>query len=721
MDIFTYPLDDYRRQVDIIPEYVEYSAIYASKMTGVPLDICREHIRKNIKSDGTHPINDPAVKMLQRNKFGDRRQKDTTFGEYIHFATKNELILAPTLTAYLNPNQRKSFNAEYIVGNMNKRKIFKNAMLDCKLKDDMVGYGYNKIVQDGCKVKNNSMSGAHSSPSTPLFNKSSHSTLTSCCRISTSYANAGNEWFIRGNRHYHHPQIVIADLISCTRHYDLDATMEIIYRYNLHVPTVDEVMDTIHYSSKNYWQSTEVDEVLRFYAERMSDAERALFCYRSDMYHTAKYNPEFIREFLGHLSARVVTPDHSPEAELALKDGDTQTLACLICSDIMKGRTLQDVKKESFEDYGIVAATALNAYNTVIRYADFIRVLWRAPVLPASIAKFPLIIRKCVVTSDTDSSIFTNQYWTKWFTNGELFSPKTYDIGYTVTFLRSKMVKHSLALMSANLGIIKEHRHLISMKNEYYYPIYSLTAVAKHYYGLKSAQEGRILKKLDAEIKGVHLRSSAAPPEVTEKLADFMMFIMKTILSGRKLRIHEVLDPVAELELEIMEDIRKGGFRFMRNLQIKDANGYTAGEDNHAYKQYLYWNEVFGPTYGEAPPPPYEAVKAPIKMDSRRKFTRWLESIQDPDVRDRAQAWAEREGKFEKNIIAVPLMVCTRIGLPPEISQHVAAKSLIKDIISPFYNVLESLGLYYLDDDFTRMLSEQYVPTSRRLPSPATA
>lgn len=715
MDIFTYPVADYHRQVNILQDYVDYSAIYASKVAGVDLETCKRIIREDIKPNGRFPIKDPKVHILQRHKNGDRRQKETTFAEYIHHVTKNELVMAPTMTAYLNPNQRKSFNAEYIVGNMNKRKVYKGKALACKLRGDKAGYGYFNIVQNGCKVKNNSVSGAHSSPSTPLFNKSSHSTLTSCCRISTSYANAGNEWFLQGNRHYNHPQVVFADLISVTKHHDLVATAQVFSVNNIYIPTVEDVMEVIHYSSKKYWDSGEIDIALHAYVTVMTPIERAVFVYKGDAYHLAKYNPDYMREMLTKLSTVATIPLTGPEYEPVLKDGDIRTLAFLLCSSIMQGRNLDEVKEASIEEYGIVVATAYNVKTTIESYRDFIQTTWRTPVLPPAISNLPQIIRKCVVTSDTDSSIFTNQYWTRWYTDGELFSPKTFHIGYVMTYLASQMVRHKLALMSANIGIIQEHRNLISMKNEYYYPVYSLTSVAKHYYGYKSAQEGNVLAELDPEIKGVHLRDSSAPPEVTERLAAFMYLILDRIMDSKKLSINEVLDYVSETEYAIRDDVAIGGHRYMKSLQIKDSAGYKQGEDNSNFKQYVFWNEVFGPSYGEAPPPPYESVKAIVEMNNATKFKRWANSLEDKALGARLLAWGERNGKYEKNIVAIPLSVCARVGVPKEISDNIAMRKMIKSIISPFYTVLESLGLYYLDANFTRMLSDHYVPTSRRI------
>jgi hypothetical protein len=60
------------------------------------------------------------------------------------------------------------------------------------------------------------MSGAMSSPSTPLHNKTGHSTLTSGCRNTTSFSNANNEKILTGNRHYYNVNIILNNLVFIT-------------------------------------------------------------------------------------------------------------------------------------------------------------------------------------------------------------------------------------------------------------------------------------------------------------------------------------------------------------------------------------------------------------------------------------------------------------------------------------------------------------------------
>ena len=50
------------------------------------------------------------------------------------------------------------------------------------------------------------------------------------------------------------------------------------------------------------------------------------------------------------------------------------------------------------------------------------------------------------------------------------------------------------------------------MKNEYKFDVFVPTQVAKHYYASIGCQEGNLYKAQEPEIKGVHLKSSNAPP-----------------------------------------------------------------------------------------------------------------------------------------------------------------------------------------------------------------
>lgn len=705
---FTYNPEDYQRNLNIVNAYAEQAAFYLSKQFNKPYDYCLEYVKKNIKPGGKHPLKDPEIVYLARSKTGDRNKRTGTLLDYIKMVTDNKLIIAPTMTVYLNPLQKRSFLAEYIIGNMKGRKVQKDLKFTAMMAGDKPRATLHDNIQNSLKIKNNSMSGAHSSPSTPLYNKSSHSTLTSTCRISTSYANANNESFLAGNRHYWCVQVVLNHLVTTSIYTNMENLKIAMDTYNLHYPTPQEVMDCITYSTDLYWKDTSSMNEIAKMIDALTPLERAAFVYVGDLFHLSKYNEEVVKTFLSALSKQATHPAVNPKEIITKADGELVTMVCLICSEIMDGRTLKVLEKEDPNGYGIVAATVELAEHNLSYYQRLITGLWRPDTLTPSIAVLPSIIRRAVVTSDTDSTIFTNQYWTSKMSPDHPFSKEAYNTGYVTTFLTSQLVKHRLALMSANIGAVPEHIHSISMKNEYYFPVFALTSQAKHYYAYRSAQEGNVFKELQTEIKGVHLRDSTAPPEVTKTVKLYIESIMDTLLERGRLTVDEVFGVIAKLEHSIIDEIEQGGFTYMKSMQVKTTESYVQGDKAPNYQHYLFWDEVFGSKYGIAPQPPFQAIKVSVDLDNKTKIKEWLDNIKDRDIAAKLEHWIKRTGKSNVTTFVLPLINLQAKGIPREVTQAINLRKLVKNITSPFYLLLESLGIFMANDNITRLVSDTY-------------
>ncbi len=243
---FVLPDAEYKRDLDIFGNYVRDTAKYISVMTGDPFEQCRAHVLETIKQKDTeHGIKDPTIVFFNREDNGDRLQRRAKLSTYLNAAIKADDLIAPTLTIYENPKRRKSILVDYVDGNVKKRSAAKKAMFKAKMAGDMPTHNIKKIEQSNAKISNNSLSGAHVSSSTPLFNKTAHSTLTSTCRSTSGYGNANNEKMLCGNRHYWSPDVVRNNIISIINNTDyvrLQATMQ---KFGIRYPTPTETMDCI--------------------------------------------------------------------------------------------------------------------------------------------------------------------------------------------------------------------------------------------------------------------------------------------------------------------------------------------------------------------------------------------------------------------------------------------------------------------------------------------
>lgn len=708
---FVLPKNEYKRNLDVLGAYITDIATYLSKISGDPFNQTIDYVRTQLKPNGKFALDDPQIVHLQREKNGDRSLKnDSTFLRYLADITMNRFVFAPNMTLYETPAIKQSLLAKYIDINLKKRKKYKHEMFVMEMEGNAPMQNYYDNLQNSCKIKNNSLSGAHASPSTVIFNRSSHSTLTTVCRAATSYGNAHNEKFIMGNRHYWSPDVVIANILYICRNTDMVMLHNAMDYFSLHYPTVDETMECITYSTKLYWRNPQAIEEIRLLVSKLDPLERAAFVYVEDFYHLAKHNPEQIRKFIKQLIQVADTPHPDPESVFKSITGDMKTYVSLLCSDIMAGRLLDKVKKEDPTGYAIVAATAVNANKVLDKYKLLIGGLWRTNTLPASIASIQSMVRRCVVVSDTDSTIFSTQHWTQWYVGKFDFSKDSYAVSYAITFITSQIVIHLLAQLSAHLGVVEDQLHRLSMKNEYFFPTFVVTSRAKHYYAFVSAREGNVFKMRKMEIKGVEMRSSNAPPEVNKRLDLYMQDLMQKVIDKTYLTLDEVFGPVAKIENEIIQDIQNGGFKYMRMLQIKDADSYVAGEDAAPYIHYKMWEEVFAPKYGNTTPPPYPVVKISVSLTKPKQVRAWLDNMQDRDVALRMENWLKANEKDKITMFMLPQEILEMRGIPQEIIPAINLRQLIYNVMSPFYLVLESMGFFMTNKNITRLVSDEYKP-----------
>lgn len=704
---FSYSDRPYVQNVDIVNEYVDQTALYLQMNSGKPIEVCRDYVIKNISTGGKFPIKDPKVMYLEQVTRGNRKQMQTTFLEYVGSATEQKRVMAPTFTVYKSIEEKVSLLGEYVGINLKKRKEFKKNMFLAERAGDAELEAYYNILQTSRKVLNNSISGAHASPYTPLYIKSGHSTLTSTCRISTSYSNIGNEKFIMGNRHYWCPDLVFTNIVSICKHTDLPQLDHILEKYNIPYPSVESVMGCIVESCKHYWHNNEAMNDIYVFVCNLTGVQRAAFLYIADMYHLAQEAPVIVRQILGELAccATVGIDDHSIMKTLS---ADMVAYVSLLCSHILQGRSLDDLNKQDIQGYSIVAATATKVLTIIDNYADFISVLWRPNILPQSVATVPSMLRKAVVASDTDSTMFTAQYWTKWYTGKYSFDKQSYDIAYTMAYLASQNVIHLLAMMSANLGIHPTQIHELSMKSEYFFPTFVPTNSAKHYFNYTSAREGNVYAKPKIDVKGVELRSSNAPPEVMSNLKSYMCNIMDTVIERGSLTVADCLNPVIKQEKEILDNIMSGGYKYMRTQQIRDAASYVKGNASAGYMNYEMWQTVFAPKYGNVEPPPYVSVKVSLDLCNPTKIAAWIERMQDRGVAERMRAWLDKYGKTSINTMMLPKPILELTGIPEEILLAVETRKLVMGIMSPYYLTLETMGFYYRNDDHTRLITDDY-------------
>jgi len=707
MNQFLRPVDDYVRDLDIVKHAKEDMAFGLHKATGKPIEDCRAYVEKEWSPTGKFPFRDPRVRCTKRVK-GSRNIEVIRFSEYLGEVSEKNYILSPSLTVLLPPRILRSKIGKYMEKLAKLRASDKAGEKEAQMRRDKDMENYKRNMQTCRKLRANSTSGAMVSDSTPLFNKTGHSVLTSTCRSGTGYGNSHNERFITGNRHYWAMDIVYSSLSTICRYTDMKALRKTINKYNLVIPTVEDVMDCITYSLFLYHPRANLT-TLRTMVDRLTDMERAAFVYIGDLYHLKKHNPEIVRTLLTKLIVIAESADRSYLTAKVDFDEAIMTLASIVCSDYLNKRMVKDVRVDDEDVYLRIVGTYLHIEKELEGYGDLIESLWRSDNAPISVAKLPNSIRRAAIVSDTDSTIFTVQKWVEWFYDGHIpFHTEAKAVSNSIVYMTSQIVRHFLALMSSNAGVEKDKIFSLNMKNEFFFEIFFMSPRAKHYAARQLIKEGNVLPDPVLELKGVEYRDSNVPAHVNALIRDTLNWIFDEISSKGKVSVMKILKVVYEVETAIEQSILDRKIDYLRRARVKPPEGYIDGEDQHAYQSYVMWQEVFAPKYGTSPEPEYRAVSFGVDLSSKTKLQRWLAGIKDKELVGRMQNWLNTVERDKLTNIYLPEEIVLGTGIPEEFDGIIDIQKSIFGCSRSFYLILAAFGIYLINDNLTKLVKDVF-------------
>lgn len=708
---FDKPNSFYTRDLNILEHYTEDAARYLAIITRKPFELAYQWVKAKLK-DPRLGFKDPRVLYLGRDPGKDRELKKGTFLRYLFEVESNRFVMSPTMTAYTNPEVEESVLAQYIKHGLAQRSQNKKMMLDFKNKGDSLNEGIYNNRQQRNKIKNNSMSGAHGTTSSVLFNKSSHSSLTTTCRSATSNTNANVERLLGGNRHYWSADIAINNIVSVINCSDPILVQRAIDHYGLAIPTAAQVIKAIKRSTDIYWTNEVMFQKIIRLVDGMSNLERATWLYTGDFYHINQYNDAVMRDFMGYLAEpsedmkcddAVAAVDELGEDELALLG--------VTCDHILKGGKLWDKEIIATEEYGIIGNTAKKIKAGIQKYDLLIDAFLMNKSMCPSMAMFPSSVRSIVVASDTDSCIFTNQQWVEWYNGTMDMSKRSFDVAASTTYICSKYVTHILKLMSGNMGVADRHLDLLQMKNEYAFKFFALTSMAKHYYASMDAQEGNVYSKSKWERKGVTLKNSVAPKEVVQASDDLIEYIGNSINENKPMQFMDILQEVANIEHAIIHCIKKGDSKFFRRIKIYEQKTYKVREGNKSpvwgnYVHYDFWSTTFGKRYDVKPEIPYTGISVKSTIETKTQWNHFLDTMVDRKMAETIRDRVNWYNKKEMKTFILPQDIVSSKGIPDEILDIMNVRDMVKNLMKAFYLVLESLGYYKLNKKVTKLVSD---------------
>lgn len=695
---FLLEIEEYERDIDIKKGYIQQAAKYISVNMNRPYEDCLRWLLDKMKELGPEMFKDPKMLQLISKRKGERVQDETTFLGYIDEIRHSGRIVSPSLVVYERPEVEKSVTAEWQDDNIKARKKSKNAMFEFEQIGETMKAALADYDQNARKIRINSVSGMRGFEGNPLFLATGHSSLTSLCRAAAGYGNATVERFLTGSRHYHTPEIAKANLMAMLTIESTDRIQVIVDKYNLVYPSVHDVMDMVHRSSSLYWNiPTESAKILKT-VMGFTPIERALVCYSGDMYHLAQLNPDVVRNLMTELIATDISDIGEVDTAAVLKKMDSTEKAYVnaLCASVLMGTTHDKVRDENPEGWQTIGRTAVKFKQALNKYSDLINSLFAPKHLPPTVANLKAIQRRACLAADTDSSIFTTEMWVMWYT-GQMKRGDVADrIWYLATYMVCQCIAHSLAMLSANIGVEKAQTFRLAMKNEYAFPVFALTNLAKHYYSTMSMREGNVYEELKLEIKGVELRGSTAPRHILKAAEKMMEGILHTVDRSEKLVAHELLTTVAGYEMDTINSIMAGEYQYLKSAQIKP--------ESNKMPHHELWQDVFAPKYGDSVYPPYPCVKVTTELTNKTLLREWVDNMEDRELAARLSAWLIKYNRKDLKTMYLPTLAIKGKGLPQEIQDAANVRKLAYQINSGFYRILESTGLYLVDRNNYRLI-----------------
>jgi len=688
---------DYKNMLDPVEQYLKVAATYLSKKKGISKEEAEKKVREYIKTN--KKFNNPRVKFRKRDLKGNVSTEISNLNSYIKYVTNSGNIMVPSFTVYFKPEIKKSLHSEFIFENVAERNHHKSLAKKYELEGNELLFKKHNTIQKTKKIFNNSLSGAYGSNGTILYNPSAHYTLTSITRCVSGTGNSLSETVISGNKHFAKPEIVINYISTVITFMDKVNLRKIIDKYNLHIPTVEEVMKMILKSTRIYWKSVSAEHKIQKLVETLSDEEKVWVTYLNDIYHMRVYNESLLRKIFDGIliNKNIDTTNVSKDEMVKTLTDNSEYLNMLhhVRADVLMGK-VPAYSKLSEEDVRELYISLLTMKETFESYDDLFSTFLLTDLLPTNIAYVRDMVREVIVLSDTDSTCATYEDWVKWYYGENKFGPEGMAATGVIMTIATTNIDHGIKVFASNMNIPKDRVNLIAMKNEFYWDVFVNTNVSKHYFADYWIKEGGVRKSPKNEIKGVALIASTAYQKARDLRTWLMNDVFKRVRNKEHIPLDEYLLKVMAMEKYIVEKVYQGSPDVLKLDKIKSKDSYKLDEYKSPYFHYILWQEAFAKEYGNAPDPMYMAVKTPLILDSKRKINEFLDTLENEHVKSGLMKVINDGGKQRLGSLKLPLANTIEKGLPKELINILDVDTVVFDNCNSLYMALESIGYYKL-------------------------
>jgi hypothetical protein len=687
----------------IIKEYMEQMLTYAKiKYKDVPIDMVEQELRKEIKAR----FKNPKVKVIDHPSYGNTEIKeDNLLNICVNMLDK--YIVTPSGTLYYKVSEKKSFISKYIANKLWSRKVVKKEELDLEARGETLLARLKNFIQTRIKIFVNAISGAMNSAGNILFDPAGYAAITSIARHGCMTAYAHTERFLENNYYFRNSESVINYLVLMVRHCPNESHMEyLIDKYNLYVPTPEDLANNYIESLKNYTINIDYEYIFTF-CNRMEDHQRAYAYYCYNLHNLFRVN-KFSKEWMDDLFIQPELPEEldyiDPKTVFGIEDDLFVLSYTIFGTSLLNDMVIEDAVKQIPDQVRKFIYTTEILENKINQLQELFGTFFADHIDIPDTPSHKDMIRKTVKMSDTDSDIFTTVSWVRWKLGKFTFCDETFNINALVVYLLSRSLMNVFANMSCNIGMEGENLRAIKMKPEFVYPVMVTTSMSKHYISNIIRREGRKLPKPKRDIKGKNLRGST----YCKRTLDFMeKFYFEDIIeyyqNNLSLSAVKLIRKICIFEKRIKDITLSGDSAFLQGANVNKANHYSKPLSS-PYFYYLLWDSVFANEKDESYlPGKYKIVcTVPINL----KTTYLLD-----DMKNQNEAMYKRFidflKKYPKRTIE-SIYIPAHLQIPKEITDIIDYRKTVHSNCYGIYLVLQALNIGIMMKNQICLLTDTY-------------
>lgn len=689
---FYYDPADYTNTLNPIRDYITQTANYIKTLKGCSHEESIEIAKKLVKDR----YQNRQIKFFYRKENGDRTVLQSSVLDYLNTHVKEGNIISPSYTTYIPSERIPSMDSDYTLENVNQRSQFKKSAQAEEAKGNKVLADSLDRKQNNKKIQNNAISGLYAAKTSILANPSAHTTLTSLTRTITSLSNANNERFVEDNRVFLAPIDVLNSVVNEATYTDQEAVKRAIEKFNIHIPTTDDVIAVLRRSSDIYWtDSVYYDRFIRPYLDNITGYQRCGIVYSLSLYNLVKFNDSLMRNFFKKFSFRCTEFTTKLEDPKVLYEIPETVLyyAHSIHNEDIKGLGKDYVLMNDLGVANNLYNTALNIMSVIEEHREIFEAFIRVDLAPINSHKLEFTRRRSVVLSDTDSSAFSTDALVQWYFNTFEVTPESIGFSTGITMMVSESIVHQLSRFSKTSNFELKNLRRLAMKNEFFWSAHVPAFTSKHYYARTRIKEGNVFPKAGLEIKGVHLRNSTVSEEIIGRGNDLMKKILDSVEKGNDISLMDVLREAIGIENSVIEATVKGSPEYLRRLNVNDAEAYNDTPERSNYRHHTFWVDVFQDKYGDYGVPPYTCLQLPTVLTSKSAMDEWIESIADESIKKKLIKWMNKTGRKEIPNIYINQAAIEVIGVPEELKSVISTLSVVAGVATQLRTVLETLGI----------------------------